>query len=118
VYLLACSISDKTEYYAVFTTDTTIRIVSADTIWDTRIRGNFMTIQISRYRTEAEVYDNEMGKVGKALGMGQSVVHGWMSAALGGRKTSAVTVCGHDDDTIFDIANIGKPGCLQIWWYS
>jgi hypothetical protein len=70
------------------------------------------------YRTEAEVYDNEMGNVGKALGMGQSVVHGWMSAALGGGKTSAVTVCGHDDDTIFDIANIGKPGCLQIWWYS
>lgn len=70
------------------------------------------------YRTEAQVYDNEMGNVGKALGMGQSVVHGWMSAALGGGKTSAVTVCGHDDDTIFDVANIGKPGCLQIWWYS
>lgn len=70
------------------------------------------------YRTEAQVYDNEMGNVGKALGMGQSVVHGWMSAALGGGKTSAVTVCGHDDDTIFDIGNIGKPGCLQIWWYS
>jgi hypothetical protein len=70
------------------------------------------------YRTEAAVYDNEMENVGKALAMGQSVVHGWMSAALGGGKTSAVTVCGHDDDTVFDIGNIGKPGCLQIWWYS
>jgi hypothetical protein len=70
------------------------------------------------YRTLAAVYDNEMENVGKALGMGQSVVHGWMKAALGGGKTSAVTVCGHDDDTVYEIGNIGKPGCLQIWWYS
>jgi hypothetical protein len=70
------------------------------------------------YRTLAAVYDNEMGNVGKALALGQSVVHGWMSAALGGGKTSAVTVCGHDDDTVYDIGNIGKPGCLQIWWYA
>jgi len=70
------------------------------------------------YRTLAAVYDNEMENVGKALALGQSVVHGWMSAALGGGKTSAVTVCGHDDDTVYDIGNIGKPGCLQIWWYA
>jgi hypothetical protein len=70
------------------------------------------------YRTLAAVYDNEMENVGKALALGQSVVHGWMSAALGGGKTSAVTVCGHDDDTVYNIGNIGKPGCLQIWWYA
>lgn len=70
------------------------------------------------YRTLAAVGDNEMANVGKALAMGQSVVHGWMSAALGGGKTSAVTVCGHDDDTVYDIGNVGKPGCLQIWWYA
>lgn len=70
------------------------------------------------YRTNAAVYDNEMGNVGKILGMGASAVHGWMSAALGGGKTSAVTVCGHDDDTIYNIGNVGRPGCLQIWWYS
>ncbi len=70
------------------------------------------------YRTLAAVYDNEIENVGKALAMGQSVVHGWMSAALGGGKTSAVTFCGHNDDTVYDIENIGKPGCLQIWWYA
>jgi hypothetical protein len=70
------------------------------------------------YRTNAAVFDNEMGNVGQTLGMGASAVHGWMSAALGGGKTSAVTVCGHDDDTVFQVENIGKPGCLQIWWYS
>jgi Family of unknown function (DUF6345) len=70
------------------------------------------------YRTEAQVYDNEMGNVGTMLGRGASVVHGWMSAALGGGKTSAVTVCGHDDDTVYQTENIGRPGCLQIWWYS
>jgi hypothetical protein len=33
---------------SMFTTDTTIRILSADTIRDIRIRGNFMTIRITR----------------------------------------------------------------------
>lgn len=70
------------------------------------------------YRTLAQVYDNEMGTVGKNLALGASVVHGWMSAALGGGKTSAVTVCGHDDDNIYQVGNLGRPGCLQIWWYS
>jgi hypothetical protein len=34
--------------HSVFTTDTTIRILSADTIRDIRISGNFMTIRITR----------------------------------------------------------------------
>jgi hypothetical protein len=70
------------------------------------------------YRTLAAVYDNEMGNVGKALAKGQSVVHGWMNAAAGGGKTSAVVVCGHSDDTVYNIANLGRPGCLQIWWLN
>lgn len=70
------------------------------------------------YRTLAQVYDNEMGNVGMLLGKGAGVVHGWMKEALGGGKTSAVTVCGHDDDNIFQIDNTGPPNCLRIWWYS
>ena len=72
------------------------------------------------YRTNAAVGngDDGIGNIGKALGMGASAVHGWMSGALSSGKTSAVTVCGHDDDTVFQIEDIGKPSCLQIWWYS
>ncbi|KAF4637702.1 hypothetical protein G7Y89_g386 [Cudoniella acicularis] len=68
------------------------------------------------YRTEAQVYDNEMGNVGKVIGQGASVVHGWMNAAAGGGKTSAVVVCGHDDDNVFNIDNLGKATCLTIWY--
>jgi hypothetical protein len=39
----------------VFTTDTTIRIISADTIRDICIRGNIMTIRISRVTAKAPV---------------------------------------------------------------
>jgi hypothetical protein len=49
---------------------------------------------IMGYRTTATVYNNKMGNGGKALGMGASAVHGWMSAAPGGGKTSAVTFVG------------------------
>jgi len=39
-----------------------------------------------------------------------------MDAAAGGGKPSAVVVCGHSDDTIVDIENLGKPGSLTIWY--
>jgi hypothetical protein len=69
------------------------------------------------YHSDAAVYDNEMGSVGEALAQGQSAVHGWLNAAKGGGSTSAVVVCGHDDDTIYQIEDVGKPGCLRIWWW-
>jgi hypothetical protein len=72
------------------------------------------------YRTLAAVNDgNEMYDAGQALARGQSVVHSWMSSALGSGKTSAVVVCGHDDDNVFQVEDTGgRPGCLQLWWYS
>ncbi|KAH8659211.1 hypothetical protein BGZ60DRAFT_414819 [Tricladium varicosporioides] len=68
------------------------------------------------YRSDAAVYDNSMAAVGKSLAQGASVVHGWMNAAAPGGKTSAVVACGHDDDNVYNIANIGKATCLTIWY--
>ncbi|KAI9779689.1 MAG: hypothetical protein M1839_007187 [Geoglossum umbratile] len=70
------------------------------------------------YRSNALVYDNEMGAVGFRIGLGAGVVFSWLEAARGGGKTSAITVCGHTDDTILQRANLGRPGCLQEWWYD
>jgi hypothetical protein len=70
------------------------------------------------YSTLAAVYGNEIGNVVRALAMEQSVVHGWMSAALVGGKTLTAIVRAHADDNVYNIGNIGRPGCLQIWWYA
>jgi hypothetical protein len=70
------------------------------------------------YRTLAHLNYDSAGKVGAALGKGQSVVHGWMDTMLPSGKTSAVTVCGHDGDNAFRVENVGRPSCLQIWWYA
>jgi hypothetical protein len=43
-----------------------------------------------------------------------SVVHGWMNAAAGGGKTSAVVVCGHSDDTVFEVGDLGRPGVCRF----
>ncbi|KAH0561958.1 hypothetical protein GP486_003335 [Trichoglossum hirsutum] len=70
------------------------------------------------YRSDAQVFDNEIGAVGFRIGLGAGVVFAWLEAARGGGKTSAMTVCGHTDDTIFQRQNLGRPGCLQEWWYD
>ncbi|KAH7396074.1 hypothetical protein BKA64DRAFT_675251 [Cadophora sp. MPI-SDFR-AT-0126] len=32
-------------------------------------------------------------------------------------RPSAVVVCGHTDDTVLQMDNLGRPSCLQQWWY-
>jgi hypothetical protein len=69
------------------------------------------------YRSDSYTNVDAMGRMAKALGKGASVVHGWMDNMLPAGTTSAVTVCGHDGDNVYQIENIGRPLCLQIWWY-
>lgn len=33
-------------------------------------------------------------------------------------RAAAVAVCGHGDDLVTDIENLGRPGCLEMWWYD
>ncbi|KAK3325005.1 hypothetical protein B0H66DRAFT_108787 [Apodospora peruviana] len=70
------------------------------------------------YRDLAGTNPPKWNEIGKTLGKGAGVVHSFMKTMLPTGKTSAVTVCGRDQDTIFQTGNLGRPGCLQIWWYK
>jgi hypothetical protein len=79
---------------------------------------------IMSYRTFSWSSDaGEGNDVGSAIASGASVLFSWMKGVnqnsyRGLEKASAVTVCGHADDTLWQMENIGRPGCLQIWWYK
>ncbi|KAM7211326.1 hypothetical protein V8F06_013282 [Rhypophila decipiens] len=70
------------------------------------------------YRDLASTNPGKWNKIGETLGKGAGVVHSFMKTMLPTGKTSAVTVCGRDKDTLFQTGNLGRPGCLQIWWYK
>ncbi|KAL9612227.1 MAG: hypothetical protein Q9167_003176 [Letrouitia subvulpina] len=70
------------------------------------------------YRSNAQVYDDSMGSVGLLIGLGGGVVHSWLNTAKKGGKTAAVAVCGHADDTVFQKQGLGRPSCLQEWWWD
>jgi hypothetical protein len=69
------------------------------------------------YRGLAQTDPPKWREVGGVLGRGASVVHGFMKTMLPTGKTSAVTRCGRDGDTIFQVGGLGRPDCLTIWWY-
>ncbi|HEX3769070.1 MAG TPA: hypothetical protein VHT72_11875, partial [Puia sp.] len=33
-------------------------------------------------------------------------------------RASAMVVCGHEGDTVVNVENIGRPGCLRQFWYA
>lgn len=91
------------------------------------------------YRTAAWVDDNTPGAVAAAIGGGASVVPAWLKvvnevpgynppwkietdavthAFEWAGRPAAINVCGHADDTLFQRENLGRPGCLQLWWYD
>ena len=70
------------------------------------------------YRGLASVNPGKWREVGGVLGRGTSVVHGFMRTMLSTGKTAAVTRCGRDADSVFMTAGLGRPECLQIWWYK
>jgi len=93
------------------------------------------------YRTEMWIDDGVTTAFGKNIARGGSVVGSWMSAVLsdqswyapskgntyvdGNRginepmgRASSISVCGHTDDVVWDVENLGRPGCLFEWWYD
>jgi Family of unknown function (DUF6345) len=91
------------------------------------------------YRTEMYINDGVMFNFGKMISFGGAVVPAWLgvviddSSAYGTThydnknprginepigRPAAVAVCGHEDDIVTDIENLGRPGCLQMWWYD
>ncbi len=91
------------------------------------------------YRTEMWINDGVTGPFGLSVGLGASVVSAWLSAVssnndygsndkdyLDGNRNieepmgraSAIVVCGHSDDTAFDLGSLGPANCLTEWWFN
>jgi hypothetical protein len=91
------------------------------------------------YRTEMWIGDGVTGPFGSAIGGGAAVVSSWMNIAHDDTaaylpvqydnengngieepfgRPAAVAVCGHADDVVTDVENLGRPGCLTMWWYD
>lgn len=89
------------------------------------------------FRTEGLLGDGMTVPFAKAIAQGVGVVPAWMSASLtqyrnagtyedGNRgglvepygRGASVSVCGHTDDMVWDVGNLGRPGCLWEWWYE
>ncbi|KAH6910220.1 hypothetical protein BKA70DRAFT_118756 [Coprinopsis sp. MPI-PUGE-AT-0042] len=90
------------------------------------------------YRTDMYISDNAAGTTAKAISMGAPVVGAWMKAVnedglyrgnptyfsnnahkvqpLG--RASAIFVCGHESDRVWQVENLGRPGCLRTLWYN
>ena len=66
------------------------------------------------YRTDAQADDgSDMENVGSSLANGVSVLNSWLNGVGNTGYASIMLVCGHDDDTVFDIGNVGKATCLK-----
>ncbi|EAU91900.1 hypothetical protein CC1G_04667 [Coprinopsis cinerea okayama7 len=90
------------------------------------------------YRTQMYIQDHATAEFGRSVALGVPVVEAWMKAVSGdriyrGRKTyysrnagrdqpfgraSAVFVCGHEGDRVWDREDLGRPGCLRMVWYE
>jgi hypothetical protein len=90
------------------------------------------------FRTESYIEDGVTVPFAKAISQGVGVVPAWMNAALAAGvynhgdtykddnrglvepigRPSSISVCGHTDDVVWDIENLGRPGCLWEWWYE
>lgn len=90
------------------------------------------------YRTDMWIDDDVTGPFGLSTGLGAAVVPAWLNEVAsndsyddgdtyhdGNRnidepmgRASAVTVCGHSDDTANDIGSLGQANCLTEWWFN
>jgi hypothetical protein len=85
------------------------------------------------YRTIMYINDGVIPNFGRFIALGAPVVSTWLqvvhddpfyqSGTLGADgqpvgRPSAVTVCGREKDTVLQLENLGKPGCLQEFWYD
>jgi len=95
------------------------------------------------YRTEMYINDGVTTPFAKAISKGVAVVPAWMSAVLNDKawysssskytqtyfdgnrnikepfgRASSITVCGHTNDLVWNLENLGRPGSLCEWWYN
>jgi hypothetical protein len=83
--------------------------------------------------------DSAMGTFGFHIGLRAAVVSSWLNIVHDDTadyvpvvkdnensngifepygRASAIAVCGHEDDIVTNIDNLGRPNCRQMWWYD
>jgi Family of unknown function (DUF6345) len=90
------------------------------------------------YRTQMYIADNAAGATAKAISMGAPVVSAWLKAVNEDKKyrgsptyfssnanreqpygrASAMFVCGHEGDRVWQVENLGRASCLRTIWYN
>jgi hypothetical protein len=95
------------------------------------------------YRTEMYINDGVTTPFAKAISRGVAVVPAWMSAVLNDKawysssskytqtyldgnrgikepfgRASTIAVCGHTNDVVWNLENLGRPERLCEWWYN
>jgi len=76
------------------------------------------------YHTTMHIWNGVSGPFANAMGWGVSNLSAWFSSINNGvfhhdngwNYGSAVLVCGHEGDRIYDNSPLPAPGCLTIWW--
>jgi hypothetical protein len=90
-------------------------------------------------RTKMTINDRVMPIFGRSISLGAPFVSSWLQTVhddtsdyflnileLDGNRhileprgrASAVVVCGHEDDTVLNVENLGRPNCLREFWYE
>lgn len=87
------------------------------------------------YRTIMYIDDGAMWPFGVHMGWGYGLVNAWLSdvasssmywgspgAVMHGSwkpygRPSTISVCGHEGDSVYYTAGVGRAGCLQNYWY-
>ncbi|TFK26279.1 hypothetical protein FA15DRAFT_693223 [Coprinopsis marcescibilis] len=90
------------------------------------------------YRTQMLIADRAAATTARSISLGVPVVTAWLEAVItdseyrGGRsyfdtnvnrrqpygRPSAIFPCGHGDDRVWQVDNLGRPNCLTIVWYN
>ena len=104
--------------------------------WWTIFNGMHATVG---YRTEMWIGDSVMPNFGSYIGLNAGFVSSWLNVVHDDTaayvpvqtdnenpnglqepygRAAAVAVCGHGDDIATNIDNLGRPGCLEMWWYD
>jgi len=87
------------------------------------------------YRTIMYIDDGVMSPFGKHMGWGYGLVSAWLSDVVSSSmywgspgqvmhgvwkpygRPSTISVCGHEGDSVYYTAGVGRAGCLQNYWY-
>ena len=87
------------------------------------------------YRTVMYIDDGAMWPFGIHMGWGWGLVNAWLNDVSSSPlywfrpgevmhgvwkpygRPSTISVCGHENDSVYYVAGVGRAGCLQNYWY-